>query len=123
MIRIAINGFGRIGRLVLRSIEERRQKGEDIQVVAINGTTEDTSYYAYQFKYDSVFGKYPFNVSYKNNVLMVNDEQIFCLSEKDPTHINWNKFNIDCVFECTGIFTTIEKANVHIKNGAKKVNC
>lgn len=121
MLNIAINGFGRIGRLVLRCIEERRLTGEKIQVVAINNIGVDNKYMIYQFKYDSVHSKCNFDISDKDNKILLNGKIIECFSERNPENIKWSELDIDYVIECTGIFTSLEKAQLHIDSGAKKV--
>lgn len=121
MINIGINGFGRIGRLALRIIEERRQNGQQIQVVAINDPFSSVSFMAHQLKYDSVHGKFNGTVQYQNNKLYVNETEIVCLAERNPQNITWRDYKVDCVIEATGIFTTLEKASLHLIGGAKKV--
>ncbi|MCQ2562725.1 MAG: type I glyceraldehyde-3-phosphate dehydrogenase [Alphaproteobacteria bacterium] len=117
-IRVAINGFGRIGRLVLRAaLESGRQ---DIEFVAVNDLAP-AEQNAYLLEYDSVHGKLPMSVKLKNNTITEKKKKILCLSEKDPTKLPWKKLNIDIVMECTGLFTSADKAKVHIDCGAKKV--
>lgn len=124
MIKVGINGFGRIGKLVFRSIEERRLNGENIEVVAINDPFSDLEYIAYQLKYDSVHGKvdYKLEINNENNKFIINDHDVYRLSEKDPSNLDWKKYKIDYVVESTGLFTTIDLANKHrILNSNVKV--
>lgn len=116
MIKIGINGFGRIGRLVMRIAAQRK----NIQVVAINDLL-DADYLAYMLKYDSVHGKFDGSVEVLNDNLIVNGKEIRITSQRNPEELNWDAIDVDFVIECTGIFTTQEKANLHIKGGAKKV--
>lgn len=117
-VRVAINGFGRIGRLVLRAIVESKRK--DIQVVGINdlGSPEAN---AHLLKYDSVHGILPAPVSVKNNVITVGKSNIAVSAEKDPSALPWKKLGVDVALECTGHFTDREQAALHLKAGAKKV--
>ena len=116
MIKIGINGFGRIGRLAFRSAIKRGT----IQIVAINDLL-DVEYLAYLLKYDSVHGKFDGEVSIKDGHLIVNGQTIRITAEKNPAAIKWNEAGADYVIESTGIFTTLEKAALHIQGGAKKV--
>ena len=115
-IRIGINGFGRIGRLVFRS----SMKQKDVIIVGINDLL-DVGHLAYLLKYDSVHGKYNGTVEVIDNQLVVDGQTIRISSERDPKKIGWGSINTDVVAECTGIFTTLEKAQLHIDGGAKKV--
>ena len=115
-IRVGINGFGRIGRITFRAILKR----DDIEVVAINDLL-DVEHLAYLLKYDSVHGKLNDQISTKENCLIVNGNKIRVTAEKNPLDINWGALNVDVVAECTGIFTTMDKAQLHIDAGAKKV--
>ena len=115
-IKIGINGFGRIGRMVLRASLER----DDIDVVAINDLL-NIDHLAYLLKYDSVHGKCRADVSVHNNNLIIDGNEVFVSAERDPKNINWNSKNVDVVAECTGIFTTLETAQYHIDGGAPKV--
>ena len=122
-MRIAINGFGRIGRNILRSYLEREQvwkKFNQIEIVAINdlGSPSDN---AHLLKYDSVHGKLKNEVEYSETSIKVDSFDIACFSEKDPAKLPWAKLNIDIVFECTGLFTSKDKAEQHIQAGAKRV--
>ena len=115
-VKVAINGFGRIGRNILRaSIENNR---EDIEVVAINdlGSPEMN---LHLLKYDSVHGRFPLELSLHKNYLKVNNAEIEITAEKDPAKLPWSE--VDVALECTGIFTNKENAALHLKNGSKKV--
>lgn len=116
MIKIGINGFGRIGRIVFRIAQER----SDIEVVAINDLL-DVEHLAYLLKYDSVHGRFNGSVSVKNGQLVVNGKTIRVSSEKNPENLNWNNVGAQTIIDCTGFFTTLENANAHLKGGAKKV--
>ena len=115
-IRIGINGFGRIGRLVFRSA----MKQDDVTIVGINDLL-DIEHLAYLLKYDSVHGKYDGTVEINGNNLVVDGHAVRISAERDPSAIGWETMNTDVVAECTGIFTTLEKAQAHIDGGAKKV--
>src|SRR6266568_617660 len=115
-IRVAINGFGRIGRSVLRYAV--KEKG--LEIVAINDLT-DAKTLAHLFKYDSVHGIFPGKVDYTDSALIVNGKSIKILAEKDPALLPWKKEKVDVVLESTGRFTARDKAELHIKAGAKKV--
>ena len=116
MIKIGINGFGRIGRLAFRSAIER----DTMQIVAINDLL-DVHYLAYLLKYDSVHGRFNGTVEVKDGNLLVNGNTIRISAERNPENLQWNKVDVDYVIESTGFFTTKEKAALHIKGGAKKV--
>ena len=116
MIKIGINGFGRIGRLAFRSAIER----DTMQIVAINDLL-DVHYLAYLLKYDSVHGRFNGTVEVKDGNLLVNGITIRISAERNPENLQWNKVDVDYVIESTGFFTTKEKAALHIKGGAKKV--
>lgn len=115
-IKLGINGFGRIGRIVFRETINR----DNVEVVAINDLL-DVEHLAYLLKYDSVHGRFAGTVEVKDGKLFVNDRLIRVTAEKDPSVLKWDEVGVDVVAECTGIFTTLEKANEHIKGGAKKV--
>ena len=117
-IRVAINGFGRIGRLVLRAALESGR--DDIEFVAVNDLAP-AEQNAYLLQYDSVHGKLPMEVKLDGEYILVGDQKIKCIAEKDPTKLPWGELNIDVVMECTGIFTAAEKARVHLECGAKRV--
>lgn len=114
--RIAINGFGRIGRLVLRIALSR----DDIDVVAINDLVP-SDLLAYLFKHDTVHGKYPHSVSYESNALIINGHKIAVVAEKDPSKLPWKQLQVDYVVESTGRFTHLEDAKQHLTAGAKRV--
>ena len=117
MIRVAINGFGRIGRLVFRIMEE----DPNFEVVAINDLT-DAEQLAYLLKYDTNHGNYRVNeISFEGNYIIVGDRRIRVYAETNPANLPWGELNIDEVFECTGRFTDKESASAHITAGAKKV--
>ena len=117
MIRVAINGFGRIGRLVFRIMEE----DPNFEVVAINDLT-DAEQLAYLLKYDTNHGNYRVNeISFEGNYIIVGDRKIRVYAETDPVNLPWRELNIDEVFECTGRFTDKDSASAHITAGAKKV--
>ncbi len=115
-IKIGINGFGRIGRMVLRLSLTRT----DLEVVAINDLL-DINHLAYLLKYDSVHGKIKSNISIDGNSLNIDGQKIQITSEKDPKLIGWDNLGVDVVLECTGIFTTLDTAKYHIDGGAPKV--
>lgn len=115
--RIAINGFGRIGRLCLRAMLERHK---DLSVVAINDMT-DLETNAHLFQYDSTYGNFSGSISVGEGVLVINGNNVVVLNEKDPTRLPWKKIGVDIVIESTGVFTDGLKARTHIEAGAKKV--
>ncbi|AMA48783.1 MULTISPECIES: type I glyceraldehyde-3-phosphate dehydrogenase [Flavobacterium] len=115
-VKIGINGFGRIGRIVFREVLKR----DNVEVVAINDLL-DINHLAYLLKYDSVHGRFDGKVEVIDGKLLVNDRYIRVTAEKDPKLIKWNEVNVDIVAECTGIFTKLETAQAHIDGGAKKV--
>ena len=114
--RIAINGFGRIGRAALKIAFERK----DLEIVAINDLT-DTKTLAHLLRFDTVYGKYAHEVSYTEKSITVDGKEFPVLAEKDPSALPWKLLNVDVVLECTGRFLTQEKASMHITAGAKKV--
>ena len=118
VVKVGINGFGRIGRMALRSIIENNRK--DIEVVAINnrGNAEVSSFL---LKHDTVHGKLKAKVNHSENAIEINGKKISLIRETEISKINWKKYNIDVVLECTGKFNTKEKSAQHIKSGAKKV--
>lgn len=118
-IRIAINGYGRIGRNILRAHFEKKLHPE-IQIVAINDLG-DVNTNVHLTRYDTTHGKFPGEVSVSGTDMIVNGEKIRVVAERDPRKLPWKEMNIDIVFECTGIFTSKEKAGMHIEAGAKKV--
>lgn len=118
-IRVAINGFGRIGRNILRAHHENNKK-HDIEIVAINDLG-DIQTNAHLLKYDTTHGTFSGEVSCDNDNLIVNGDQIKVLAERDPTKLPWGELKVDVVYECTGLFTSKEKAGMHLNQGAKKV--
>lgn len=118
-IRIAINGYGRIGRNILRAHYEKKLHPE-IQIVAINDLG-DVNTNVHLTRYDTTHGKFPGEVSVSGTDMIVNGDKIRVVGERDPRKLPWKEMNIDIVFECTGFFTTKEKAAMHIEAGAKKV--
>jgi len=115
-IKLGINGFGRIGRMVFRASLKRN----DVQVVGINDLL-DVDHLAYLLKYDSVHGTCDASIEVKDGNLVVDNNIIRITAERDPKQISWNSVDTDIVAECTGIFTSLEKAQLHIDGGAKKV--
>ncbi|BAE74622.1 glyceraldehyde 3-phosphate dehydrogenase [Sodalis glossinidius str. 'morsitans'] len=115
-IKVGINGFGRIGRIVFRAAQERN----DIEIVAINDLL-DADYMAYMLKYDSTHGRFNGTVAVENGHLVVNGKTIRCTAEKDPANLKWGDVGVDVVAEATGIFLTDETARKHITASAKKV--
>jgi glyceraldehyde 3-phosphate dehydrogenase len=127
-IKVAINGFGRIGRLVFRAIAEKGMIGKDLQVVAV-GDIVPADNLAYLLKYDSIQGRFNGTVGSKksaadkpeDDVLIVNGNEIKVVSAKDPSQLPWKELGVDLVIESTGLFTDVEKAKGHLTAGAKKV--
>jgi len=117
VFNVGINGFGRIGRLVMRA----SLKHEEVAVVAINEPFADLDYIVYLFKYDSTHGRFQGDVHAKDGKLVINGHEIHVFAEKDPTKIPWGKHGADYIIESTGIFLDIEKCNAHLHAGAKKV--
>ncbi|MBC7996452.1 MAG: type I glyceraldehyde-3-phosphate dehydrogenase [Leptolyngbya sp.] len=119
MVRVAINGFGRIGRNALRAYLQNPNK--EFEIVAINDPLQDMPTSAHLLKYDSILGELPFDISYTDQTLVVNGKSIQFSKEKDPSTCPWAEHKIDIVLECSGVFTKAEKAKGHITAGAKKV--
>ena len=118
MLRVAINGFGRIGRMVLRAIYENQYKG--LKVVAINNRAKpETS--AFLLERDTIHGKFNFNIKYTKDEIIIGKDKIQCYHENDPINCPWDEEKIDIVFECTGKFNSKEDSYKHIEAGAKKV--
>lgn len=115
-LKLGINGFGRIGRIVFRATVKR----DNVDVVAINDLL-DVEHLAYLLKYDSVHGHFDGTVEVKDGNLVVNGKTVRVTAERDPKNLKWDEVGADIVAECTGIFTTLEKADYHIQGGAKKV--
>ncbi len=118
-IRVAINGYGRIGRNVLRAHYESG-KTHDIQIVAINDLG-DANTNAHLTQYDTAHGKFPGTVSVDGDYMVVNGDRIRVLANRNPAELPWGELGVDVVLECTGFFTTKERASAHLKGGAKKV--
>src|SRR3954468_7357623 len=118
-IKVAINGFGRIGRMVLRAHYEGGKK-HGLQVVAINDLG-DAATNAHLLKYDTAHGKFPGTVKVEGDSLVVNGDRIKVVAERDPAKLPWRQLGVDVVMECTGLFTSKAKANAHIQAGARKV--
>ncbi|MEM1094063.1 MAG: type I glyceraldehyde-3-phosphate dehydrogenase [Bacteroidota bacterium] len=117
-IKLGINGFGRIGRLVFRSILERGT--DEFDIVGVNDLT-DAATLAHLFKYDSVHGRYPGDVSVEDGALVIDGDRFQVFSERDPRNLPWGDLGCDIVIESTGVFRTREKAGLHLEAGAKKV--
>ena len=117
-IRVAINGFGRIGRLALRGIYESGR--DDIKVVGINDLG-DVEMNAYLLKRDSVHGPFPFDVSVEGKNIIIDGDKVAVSAERNPADLPWGELDVDVVYECTGIFADKDKASAHIEAGAKKV--
>lgn len=115
-VKIGINGFGRIGRIVFRATINR----PDVDIVAINDLL-DVEHLAYLLKYDSVHGRFDGEIEVKDGHLIVDGKKVRVTAERDPRNLKWNEVGVDVVADCTGIFTTLETANYHIEAGAKKV--
>jgi glyceraldehyde 3-phosphate dehydrogenase len=118
-IKVAINGYGRIGRNIVRALYESGRTNE-IQIVAINDLG-DSNTNAHLTQYDSVHGKFPFEVTVDGDFIVINGDRIRVFSERDPSKLPWADLGIDVVHECTGFFTSKAKASAHISAGAKKV--
>src|SRR5690606_9627887 len=116
MIKIGINGFGRIGRIAFRIASQRN----DIEIVAVNDLLE-VDHLAYLLEFDSVHGKYPGKVEVKNGDLIVDGKKIRVTSEKNPENLKWDEVGAEIIMDCTGIFKEIDSASAHLKAGAKKV--
>jgi glyceraldehyde 3-phosphate dehydrogenase len=119
MVKVGINGFGRIGRLAFRAALGHKE----VQVLGINDPFIDLDYMVYMLKYDSVHGQYNGEISIDkaSNSLVVDGQKIKIFAEKDPSNIAWSSCGAEYILECTGVFTTVEKASTHFKGGAKKV--
>jgi len=129
-VRGAMNGFGRIGRLILRSMAVKGGRGKEVYVVALVDVSNDAKYFAYQLKYDSAHGIFSGDISSKkskpdlefDDTLVINREETKCiLATKDPSQLPWKELGVDIVIESTGLFTDSEKAKGHLTAGAKKV--
>jgi glyceraldehyde 3-phosphate dehydrogenase len=120
-MRIAINGFGRIGRNFLRTILKDKKAKEKLKVVAINIGPAKPEFIAHMFKYDTLMGIWPGTVTFKNNQLTIDDTSIAIIAETDPSKLNWSTLKIDWVVDASGAFTKREKAEYHLKAGAQFV--
>lgn len=129
-IKVGINGFGRIGRMVFQALCDQGLLGKEIDVVAVVDVSTDADYFAYQMKYDSVHGRFKHTVSVTksdpsmktNDVLIVNGHKILCVkAQRNPSELPWGKLGVEYVIESTGLFTSKAAAEGHIKGGAKKV--
>ena len=118
-IRIAINGFGRIGRNVFRAMFESGQQ-DQFDVVAVNDLG-DADANAHLLQYDTAHGRFPENVRVEGDGFLVGDKRVRVLAERDPSQLPWDELGVDVVMECTGLFTSKEKAGAHLAGGAKKV--
>ncbi len=129
-IKVGINGFGRIGRLVFRAMYDQGLIGKEIDLVAVTDLSTDADYFAYQIKYDSTQGAFDGEISTEksspdaeeNDVLIINGDKIKCVAAtKTPAELPWKDLGVDYVIECTGVFTSLDKAQGHLDAGAKKV--
>ena len=118
-IKVAINGYGRIGRNILRALYESGQR-DNIQIVAINDLS-DAATNAHLTRFDSTHGRFNADVSLKDDVMTVNGDNIKVFAERDPSKLPWGELGVDVVYECTGVFASNDKAKVHLAAGAKKV--
>jgi len=118
-IRVAINGYGRIGRMVLRALYETGRK--DIEIIAINSSGGDAEENAHLTRYDSAHGRFPFDVGVDGDAMIINSHKIKTFSTRNPAELPWRELGIDVVLECTGAFNSKAKAQAHIDAGAKKV--
>ncbi|KAI1210593.1 glyceraldehyde-3-phosphate dehydrogenase [Annulohypoxylon truncatum] len=117
VVKVGINGFGRIGRIVFRNAVEH----DDIEVVAVNDPFIETHYAEYMLKYDSTHGNFKGTVSYDSDGLIVNDKKVMFYQKRNPDEIPWSETGAEYIVESTGVFTTTDKAAAHLKGGAKKV--
>ncbi len=118
-VRLAINGYGRIGRMVLRALYESGRR-DDMQIVAVNDLG-DAQTNAHLTRYDSAHGRFPFQVEVGDGELVVNGDSVKVLAERNPADLPWKELGVDIVLECTGLFRTKDKASAHLDAGAKKV--
>lgn len=119
--KIAINGFGRIGKTFLRTVLLDQQAKKQLDIVAINIGPSSCQGIDHNLKYDSIMGTFPAKISYQNNTLTIDDYKIKILTEQNPTQLPWEFFNVDWVIEASGIFTSKETASLHVQAGCKKV--
>ena len=129
-VKVGINGFGRIGRLVFNAMVEQGVLGKSFDVVAVVDVTTDAKYFAYQLKYDTIHGKFKGEIStaksapdvQEDDVLVINGQKIKCVqATKEPGQLPWKELGVEYVIESTGLFTDSEKAKGHLAAGAKKV--
>jgi glyceraldehyde 3-phosphate dehydrogenase len=118
-VKIAINGYGRIGRMVLRALYEGRRRG-DLQIAAVNDLG-DAKTNAYLTRFDSAHGPFPFPVEVEGDALVIDGDRIRVCAERDPAKLPWKELGVDVVLECTGLFASKEKASAHLTAGARKV--
>lgn len=116
-VKVGINGFGRIGSLAFSASLNK----ENVEVTAINDPFIDVDYMVYMIKHDTIHGRFDGDVYSKDGQLVVNGKEIKVYNEKEPSQISWNETGVEYVFECSGVFTTVETASAHIQGGAKKV--
>ena len=116
-VKIGINGFGRIGKLTFQAALSKKE----VEIVAINDPFITADYMAYMVKYDTIHGKFEGEVRGEEGKLIINGKEIKVYNEMEPKNIPWGRDGVDYVLECSGVFTTIEKANEHLEGGAKKV--
>ena len=129
-VKVGINGFGRIGRLVFMALVEKGVLGKDVEVVGVVDISTDAKYFAYQLKYDSVHGRFKAKIATEkssaaaadDDVLVVNGNKVKCImATKEPSQLPWKELGVQVVIECTGLFTSSDKAKGHLDAGAKKV--
>jgi glyceraldehyde 3-phosphate dehydrogenase len=118
-IKVAINGYGRIGRNILRALYEAK-RADEIQILAVNDLG-DAETNAHLTRYDTVHGRFQGEVKVEGDSMVVNGDRIKVLAERDPAKLPWNQLGVEVVYECTGLFTSKEKASAHLRGGAKKV--
>jgi glyceraldehyde 3-phosphate dehydrogenase len=120
-IKVGINGFGRIGKLVFRIIEDMRLEGKNIKVVAINCPSITSENLEYLINYDSIHNLKKYDLKKYDDHLIVNNSKIFLLRDRDPNNLNWNDYQAEYIIDSTGVFKTLDKASLHLKEGVKKV--
>src|ERR1700752_4090475 len=118
-IKVGINGYGRIGRNILRALYESKRNSQ-VQIVALNDLG-DAKTNAHLTRYDTAHGKFPGEIKVDGNAMVVNGDRIRVLAERDPSKLPWGELGVEFVLECTGLFTSKAKAGAHLKGGAKKV--
>ncbi|MBM4172208.1 MAG: type I glyceraldehyde-3-phosphate dehydrogenase, partial [Ignavibacteria bacterium] len=129
-VKVGINGFGRIGRLVFSALVDKGMLGKDVDIVAVVDVSTDAQYFAYQLKYDSVHGKFKGEIFSEksdpsletDDIIVVNGDKIKCvMAQKDPSQLPWKELGAEIIIEATGLFTSSDKAKGHLDAGAKKV--